>query len=117
MKKNVLTGLIVLAGAGLLGGCASSSIDLDAPRGTYSDTTGSAASMFSSFEHRCDADPAQSLLGTAFSKRAEAEAIHLSGSRHARTLRPGQVITMEYDPERVTLRLDDGGKIVSIGCG
>ena len=35
----------------------------------------------------------------------------------SRTLRPGQVITMEYNPERINLRLDNRDVIESLGCG
>ncbi|MFA5522274.1 MAG: I78 family peptidase inhibitor [Castellaniella sp.] len=116
MRKTILRGMLLAASTGLLAACGST-IDLDAPRGAHPGVPESAASMFAYSEFRCDADPAQMLVGRSFDRDSEASAIQLSGARHARTLRPGQVITMEYDPERVTLRLDEADRIVSVGCG
>lgn len=99
--------------AGLLTAC-STPVDLDAPRTVSS---GSSSSLFFHSEYRCDADPAQKLVGKKFSATIEREARSLSGSRHIRTLRPGQVITMEYDPERLNLRLDENDVITTVGCG
>ena len=102
----------VVALSGLLVACTSA-VDLDAPR----TSTGTSSSMFASSEFRCDADPAQKLVGQPYTESLEQEALTLSGSKTVRTLRPRQVITMEYDPERVNLRLDEQDIISSIGCG
>lgn len=110
MNKLILTSVVALSG--LLAACASS-VDLDAPR--TSGTTSS--SIFASSEYRCDADPAQGLVGQAYTDSLEQQALTLSGSRTVRTLRPRQVITMEYNPERVNLRLDEQDMVTSVGCG
>ena len=111
MQKLVLTSVLALSG--LLAAC-SSAVDLDAPRTTSSS---SSASMFAQSEYRCNADPAQKLTGQTYSEAIEQEAKELSDSRTVRTLRPGQVITMEYNPERLNLRLDKRNVIETIGCG
>lgn len=110
MNKMILTSIMTLSG--LLAACTSA-VDLDAPRTPSS----SSSSMFSSGEYRCDADPAQKLVGQNFSERLEQEALDLSGSRTVRTLRPRQVITMEYNPERINVRLDERDVVTSVGCG
>lgn len=112
MNKLVLSSVVALSG--LLAAC-SSAIDLDAPRATAS--SGSAGSLFSQSEYRCDADPARGLVGQTYNNNVEQEARSLTGSRTVRTLRPGQVITMEYDPERINLRLDERDVITTVGCG
>lgn len=110
MNKTILTGVMALSG--LLAACTSA-VDLDAPRTSSS----SSSSMFATGEYRCDADPAQKLVGQNHTERLEQEALSLSGSKSVRTLRPRQVITMEYNPERINLRLDERGIITSVGCG
>ncbi len=35
----------------------------------------------------------------------------------SRIIRPGQVVTMDYDPERLNVQLDDDDRIVSVSCG
>lgn len=111
MNRLIFSSIMILSG--LLVAC-STPVDLNAPREASS---GSSGSLFFHSEYRCDADPAQKLVGKTFSDSIEREARSLSGSRHVRTLRPGQVITMEYDPERLNLRLDSGDVITTIGCG
>lgn len=111
MHKLVLTSVLTLSG--MLAAC-SSTVDLDAPRTAPSN---SSSSLFSQSEYRCDAGPAQKLTGQTYSDNIEQQAKALSGSRTVRTLRPGQVITMEYDPERINLRLDERDIVTTVGCG
>ena len=40
-----------------------------------------------------------------------------AGADSVRTLKPGQMVTMEYLAGRLNLYLDDAGKIERIGCG
>lgn len=110
MKKIISISLLSIGS--LLAGC--SSVDLDAPR---SSSSGSSFSLFEYSEFRCDADPAQKMVGQKYSDSIAEQARKASGSRTVRTLRPRQVITLEYDPERLTLRLDGNDVIEAIGCG
>lgn len=112
MNKLALSTIVALSG--LLAAC-SSAVDLDAPRTASSSS--SSTSMFARSEYRCDADPAQGLVGQTYTDNLDKEARTLSGAKHVRTLRPGQVITMEYNPERVNLRLDERDVITTVGCG
>ncbi|MBP6018214.1 MAG: hypothetical protein KA735_01870 [Burkholderiaceae bacterium] len=65
----------------------------------------------------CDADPAQSLLGKAPQPDIMAQAKQLSGAKQLRTLLPGQVMTMEYNPERLNILVGDSDTITRINCG
>ncbi|HLR13140.1 MAG TPA: I78 family peptidase inhibitor [Burkholderiaceae bacterium] len=82
-----------------------------------SDDTLSGMSSTGDPEYRCDADPAQALLGETINSDVEARARELSGSKTVRTLRPNNVITMEYNPQRINLRVDEQDVITSAGCG
>lgn len=65
----------------------------------------------------CVADPAAWAIGTAASD-AVVEQIRIdTHSRIARTLRPGQVVTMEFSAERVNVRVNERNAIIGIACG
>lgn len=110
MNKTIFASVVALSA--LLTACTSA-VDLDAPRSPSS----TSSSLFAASEYRCDADPAQQLVGQRYTEGLEQQARELSGSRTVRALRPRQVITMEYNPERINLRLDDNDTITSVGCG
>jgi len=40
-----------------------------------------------------------------------------SGSASARTLKPSQMITMEYDPTRLNVLVDEKNQITAVRCG
>ena len=40
-----------------------------------------------------------------------------SGAKVVRVLRPGMMVTMEYRGDRLNLRIDGQGKILSVTCG
>ena len=40
-----------------------------------------------------------------------------SGAMMARILRPGQMITKEFDAQRLNLEVDANGRIVAVRCG
>jgi len=40
-----------------------------------------------------------------------------SGAQTARILRPGQIITKEYDTQRLNLEVDGTGRILAARCG
>lgn len=98
----------------LLSAC-STPVDLDAP--AASSPSRQTSGFFEQSDYRCDAEPAQTLVGKRIDDNIEAQARKLSGSKVVRTLRPGQVITMEYNPERVNVRVDDQDLITTVGCG
>lgn len=126
MKKKLISSVLLLGCTALIVACStpvdlSESAEHRSPDTSVSDsaTNGSPAGMdaMSGSEYRCDADPAQTLLGQTVSSDIEARAKELSGSKTVRTLRPDNVITMEYNPQRINLRVDEQDAITSVGCG
>jgi hypothetical protein len=48
---------------------------------------------------------------------AEREALRLSGAGIVRWIAKGAMVTMDYRPDRLDLRLDGKGRIVKVECG
>lgn len=65
----------------------------------------------------CDAKPAQGMVGQQPTVRVIEQARVRSGARMARVLRPGQMVTQEFDQQRLNLDLDASGKIIAARCG
>ncbi len=65
---------------------------------------------------RCDAGPAQAAIGKAGTARNVEAARVASGALMARTLSPGQMVTKEFDAQRLNLSLDGSGKITAANC-
>lgn len=65
----------------------------------------------------CDAGPAHTVFGRSMTPALEQEALQVTGARTVRLLRPGQVITKEYDPERLNLQLNSDNVAVRAYCG
>ncbi|MCQ4313366.1 I78 family peptidase inhibitor [Pseudomonas stutzeri] len=66
---------------------------------------------------RCNASAVQKLVGEQASPELLDQARHQSGATIARILRPGDVVTLEYNDQRLTLSTDETLKIQRIGCG
>jgi hypothetical protein len=67
--------------------------------------------------NQCNDAAAQFAVGkTADAKLAEEARVRASALR-VRMIRPGQMVTMEFDASRLTIELDDKGKVVSVRCG
>lgn len=66
---------------------------------------------------RCDAAPARSAIGQSSTARNVEAARVAAGARMVRTLRPGQMVTKEFDPERLNLEVDASGRITAARCG
>lgn len=65
----------------------------------------------------CRAAGAEAVLGRPFSDMTEAEALRASGGLRTRVIPPGGVVTMDHDPMRLNIELDDAGKIRRMRCG
>lgn len=65
----------------------------------------------------CDAGAAQFAVGQAYGEALADQVKRRSGASALRTLRPGQVTTMEYIADRVTLDLDGAGRVTRVRCG
>lgn len=65
----------------------------------------------------CDADRAQAFVGRMADADTQQAAMAASGAKVVRVLRPGMMVTMEYRGDRLNLRIDGQGKILSVTCG
>jgi hypothetical protein len=68
-------------------------------------------------EGRCNASAVQRLVGEKASPELLDQARDQSGATVARILRPGDIVTLEYNDQRLTLSTDETLKIQRIGCG
>ena len=66
---------------------------------------------------RCNADAVQDLVGQEYSERAAENARTRAGASTLRALMPGQVMTMEYRPTRLTVVVGDNRRVQSVRCG
>jgi hypothetical protein len=67
--------------------------------------------------HVCNAAKAKKLVGRKRSPGAEAEALRVTGAASVRWIPMGAMVTMDYRPDRLNLRLDRKGRILSASCG
>ena len=65
----------------------------------------------------CDAAKIQHLVGRPASAELAGEGQKLSGARVVRWLSPGQIVTMEYRADRLSILLDAANKVSAIRCG
>lgn len=65
----------------------------------------------------CNAPGASWAIGRAVDQELVNRVIHDTGSRVARVVEPGQPVTMDYNPERVSILLNERGAITGIDCG
>ena len=65
----------------------------------------------------CDAGALQSQIGQKATPSVMEDMRTRSGSATARMLRPGQVVTMEYNNTRLNLIVDDKDVMTAIRCG
>ncbi|MBW8851903.1 MAG: Elastase inhibitor AFLEI Flags: Precursor [Xanthomonadales bacterium] len=65
----------------------------------------------------CDASRAQDFVGRKADADTQQAAMAASGAKVVRVLRPGMMVTMEYRGDRLNLRIDGAGKILSVTCG
>jgi len=65
----------------------------------------------------CHADPAQRYVGRAGEAGAIQGARRASGARTVRVVRPGEMMTMDFRADRMTVTVDKHGTIERIACG
>ncbi len=66
---------------------------------------------------RCNAAPAQFAVGRTADAALAEEARIRSGARTVRVLRPNEVVTMEFNAERLNLAVDQAGRVTRVNCG
>jgi len=65
----------------------------------------------------CNAQPAQFAVGQNSTASVMESARVRSGAQIARILRPGQIITKEFDMQRLNLEVGNDGRILAVRCG
>ena len=65
----------------------------------------------------CDADAANGAIGQAATAEVVERARVAAGAAVARTLAPGQVVTMEFRGDRLNLMVDDANVVTGVRCG
>jgi len=65
----------------------------------------------------CDAEAAAALVGRPATAELGAEALRLAGARRLRWIRPGDMVTMDYSPQRLNIHLDARGRVERLACG
>ena len=66
---------------------------------------------------RCTASAVEKLVGEKATPALLDQARRESGASTARILRPGDVVTLEYNPGRLNLTTDDTLEIQQVHCG
>ena len=102
LKHAVLKGLVP-ALVVLLAGCASQG-PATGPSGAPLGGT-------------CNAQPEQSAVGKNSTAKVVEAARVSAGALMARIIRPGQMVTKEFDAERLNLEVDAADRIVAVRCG
>ena len=65
----------------------------------------------------CDVTKAQFAVGQAYSDALAEQARAAAGAKIVRRLVPGQMVTMEFNAERLNLDTDGSGKVAAVRCG
>lgn len=100
MASAALAGVVILAGCTTPGGNQPTSPMPPPPPGTA-----------------CNAQGAQFAVGKTAGASVIEDARQRSGSYMARILRPNQVVTMEFNAQRLNLEVDAAGVIKKVRCG
>lgn len=65
----------------------------------------------------CDASDAKELTSQPYSESLAQRAKDMTGAAVVRTVSPDQAVTLDFRADRLTVRLDAAGKVVSARCG
>lgn len=65
----------------------------------------------------CNAAPAQFAVGRNTNAALEEEARTRAGTKAVRVLKPGQIVTMEFNADRLSLTVDAAGRVTHVSCG
>lgn len=76
-----------------------------------------AASLPPGSTEGCNADAAQSAVGKQATAEVVEQARKDAGAQVARTLKPGQMVTMEFREGRLNLQVDASNVVTEVRCG
>ncbi|MDQ3511876.1 MAG: I78 family peptidase inhibitor [Pseudomonadota bacterium] len=65
----------------------------------------------------CDSVQAQWLVGKVPTDAEVEQARTDSGAEGVRVLKPGVMVTMEFNPSRLNIDVDEAGVVISVRCG
>ena len=65
----------------------------------------------------CDPEAARGVVGQVATAEVIEQARSAAGAEIARTLKPGQMVTMEFHPSRLNIDVDAGNTITNVRCG
>ncbi|MCM2251256.1 MAG: I78 family peptidase inhibitor [Ramlibacter sp.] len=65
----------------------------------------------------CNADRARFAAGQLLTADLEREARLRSGAATVRVIRPGQMVTLEYNEQRLNIEVDAAGRVTRVRCG
>lgn len=65
----------------------------------------------------CDATAADKFIGENISGYIERQATLAAGAGSSRVLRPDDMATMDFDPQRLNIHVDPGKVIIKLACG
>jgi hypothetical protein len=66
---------------------------------------------------QCNESAARFVVGQVADEKLAEEARVRAGAQRVRVVRPGQMVTMEYDAGRLTLEVDAAGRVSGVRCG
>jgi hypothetical protein len=102
-----------------LGACtttkSATDVDADATAATAATTGNTAATP--PMQPGCNAEAARSVVGQIATAATVEQARSAAGVEIARTLKPGQMVTMEYNASRLNIDVDAGNTITNVRCG
>ena len=98
--------LSAILGTALLAGCASSTAPSEQP-----------ARASAAIPERCSTEPLADLIGKPGSQELLYQARQRSGAQRARMLNPDDMMTMDYDSQRLNVDLDEQGRVYRLSCG
>ena len=65
----------------------------------------------------CGAEKVGKFVGEKRTDAISAQVARISGAKNIRWIKPGMAVTMDYREDRLNVRIDDKGVILSVNCG
>jgi len=65
----------------------------------------------------CTTEGTQAFAGRPYDAALGDELRRHTGAERVRVVRPGQMVTMEYDERRLTVEVDAHGRVARVRCG
>jgi hypothetical protein len=68
-------------------------------------------------EGQCNSAGAEFAIGHVAGEALSSQAAARAGAARVRVLRPGQMVTLEFDASRLNLDVDASGRVIRVRCG